>query len=125
MKKKEIRNLFLRTFRRGIYDLKIWPNIPPDVKFNSSTPGKIESTSNNEPILSNYTNQNIKPPNSVSTITTANLQPNRKQITSKPLNITWNDDSAYPMLDELSRIAKVKKEKQNTEILFISNFLFS
>jgi len=101
-----------RTFRRGIFDLKIWPNVPPDVKFNSSTPGKIESTSNNEQILSNHTNQNLKSPNSVPVITTANLQYNRKQITSKPLNITWNDDSAYPMLDELSRIAKVKKQKR-------------
>ena len=93
-----------------MYDLKIWPNIPPDVKFNSSTPGKIEATSNEEQILSNHTNQNFKsPPTSLPVITTANLQYNRKQITSKPLNITWNDDSAYPMLDELSRIAKVNE----------------
>ncbi|CAF3394201.1 unnamed protein product [Rotaria sp. Silwood1] len=97
------------TFRRGIYDLKVWPNVPPDVKFNSSTPGKVESILNNEQILSNHTNQKIKPVASVPTITTSNLQYNRKQITSKPLNITWNDDSAYPMLDELSRIAKLIK----------------
>jgi len=89
-------------------DLKIWPNVLPDVKFNSSTPGKIEATSNEQPILSNHTNQNLKSINPGPVITTANLQPNRKQITSKPLNITWNDDSAYPMLDELSRIAKVE-----------------
>jgi hypothetical protein len=94
-------------------DLKIWPNVLPDVKFNSSTPGKIESTSTEQQILSNHTNQNLKPASSVPVITTANLQPNRKQITSKPLNITWNDDSAYPMLDELSRIAKVKSNKFN------------
>ncbi|CAF3765663.1 unnamed protein product, partial [Rotaria sordida] len=97
------------TFRQGIYDLKVWPNVPPDVKFNSSTPGKIEPISNHEQILSNHTNQKIKPVASVPTITTANLQYNRKQITSKPLNITWNDDSAYPMLDELSRMAKLIK----------------
>lgn len=85
------------------------------MKFNSSTPGKIESTSNEEQILSNNTNQNIKPPiSSVPVIATANFQSNRKQITSKPLNITWNDDSAYPMLDELSRIAKVKNKKKKT-----------
>ncbi len=92
-----------------MYDLKIWPNIPPDVKFNSSTPGKIEATPNEEQILSNHTNQSFKTPTSLPVIATANLQYNRKQITSKPLNITWNDDSAYPMLDELSRIAKVNE----------------
>lgn len=95
-----------------MYDLKVWPNVPPDVKYNSTTPGKVESTSNGEQILSNNTNQNIKPPSSIPTIATANLQYNRKQITSKPLNITWNDESAYPMLDELSRIAKVKIKKK-------------
>ncbi|UJR36681.1 hypothetical protein I4U23_029398 [Adineta vaga] len=97
------------AFRQGIYDLKVWPNVPPDVKLKSSTPGKIEQISNNEQILSNHTNQTIKPVTSASVITTANLQHNRKQITSKPLNITWSDDSAYPMLDELSRIAKLIK----------------
>ncbi|CAF1257480.1 unnamed protein product [Rotaria magnacalcarata] len=97
------------TFRQGIYDLKLWPNVPPDVKFNSSTPGKIDAVSNNEQILSNNTNQKIKSIASAPVIKTSNLQYNRKQITSKPLNITWNDDSAYPMLDELSRIAKVIK----------------
>ncbi len=125
-KNKKIRNLFFRTFRRGIYDLKVWPNVPPDVKFNSSTPGKIESTSNVEQILSNHTNQTIKPlsSSSIPTITTANLQYNRKQITSKPLNITWNEDSAYPMLDELSRIAKVKKKK-NSIRAFLFFYFFS
>lgn len=98
---------FLRTFRRGNYDLKVWPNVPPDVKYQSSTPGKIESKIIEEPILSNHTNQNMRSTGTIPTISTANLQTNRKQITSKPLNITWNDDSAYPMLDELSRIAKV------------------
>ncbi len=83
-----------------MWDLKVWPNVPPDVKFNSSTPGKIESTTTEQPILSNNTNQNTKP---------ASLQPNRQQITSKPLNITWNDDTTYPILDELSRIAKVRR----------------
>jgi hypothetical protein len=96
-----------------MYDLKIWANVPPDVKFNSSTPGKIETVSNEEPVLSNHTNQSFKSPTSLPVITTANLQYNHKQITSKPFNITWNDDSAYPMLDELSRIAKVKKENEN------------
>ena len=102
-----------RTFRRGNYDLKVWPNIPPDVKYNSSTPGKIEAGIVDEPILTNHTNQTIKSISSIPTISTANLQTNRKQITSKPLNITWNDDSAYPMLDELSRIAKVKQTKNH------------
>ncbi|CAF1030237.1 unnamed protein product [Adineta ricciae] len=97
------------VFRQGIYDLKVWPNVLPDVRFKTSTPGKIEQTSNDEPILSNHTNQTIKSVSSAPVIATANLQYNRKQITSKPLNITWNDDSAYPMLDELSRIAKLIK----------------
>jgi hypothetical protein len=93
------------TFRRGIYDLKVWPNVPPDVKFNSSTPGKIESRSNEDQVLSNHTNQDIKSTSSVPAITTTNLQYNpSKKITSKPLNITWNDDSTYPVLDELSQI---------------------
>ena len=99
-----------RTFRRGNYDLKVWPNIPPDVKFHSSTPGKIELNTVEEPILSNNTNQNIRSTSSIPAISTGNRPTNRKQITSKPLNITWNDDSAYPMLDELSRIAKVNYE---------------
>ncbi|CAF4625955.1 unnamed protein product [Rotaria sp. Silwood2] len=34
------------TFRQGIYDLKVWQNVLPDVKFNSSTPGKIEAILN-------------------------------------------------------------------------------
>jgi hypothetical protein len=75
----------------------------------SSTPGNIEQVSNDEQILSNHTNQTIKSISSGPVITTANIQYNRKQLTSKPLNISWADDSAYPMLDELSRIAKVKK----------------
>jgi hypothetical protein len=32
-------------------------------------------------------------------------------MTAKPPIITWNDDSEYPMLDELNRIAKVRKRK--------------
>ncbi|CAF1247836.1 unnamed protein product [Adineta steineri] len=99
------------TFRQGIYDLKVWPNVPPDVKLKSATPGKIEQIFNEEQILSNHTNQTIKSISSSPVITTTNLQYNRKQITSKPLNITWNDDSAYPMLDELSRMAKLIKNQ--------------
>ena len=102
-----------------MWDLKIWPNVPPDVKYNSTTPGKVESTSSEQPILSNHTNQNSKPASSIPVISTANIQPNRKQITSKPLNITWNDDSAYPMLDELSRIAKVRKLNEFIFELFL------
>ena len=103
--------------------MKVWPNVPPDVKLKSSTPGNLEQVSNDEQILSNHTNQTIKPLASAPVITTANLQYNRKQIISKPLNITWNDDSAYPMLDELSRIAKVKRSKrQNICCVIQSDF---
>jgi hypothetical protein len=72
-----------RTFRRGIYDLKLWPNVPPDVKFNSTTPGKIEAMLNQEQNFNNQTNKT-------------------------PPVIKWDDESEYPMLDELSRIAKVR-----------------
>ncbi|CAF0788559.1 unnamed protein product [Adineta ricciae] len=89
------------TFRRGIYDLKLWPNVVPDVKYNSSTPGKVEPMSNQDPILVNQTNR--------TGITTSSLQNNSKQITAKPPVITMNDESEYPMLDELSRIAKLIK----------------
>ncbi|CAF1302350.1 unnamed protein product [Adineta steineri] len=89
------------TFRRGIYDLKLWPNVTPDVKFNTSTPGKIEPLSNEEQVLINHTNKNV--------ITTSNLQNNSKQSTVKSPVISWNDDSEYPMLDELNRIAKLIK----------------
>lgn len=104
------------TFRKGIYHLKIWPSIPPDVKYDSSTPGEIESIKSNEQILNNQipspppppsTSSSTTPSTTLPVISTANLQYNYKQITTKPLNITWNDDSAYPMLDELSRIAKL------------------
>ncbi|CAF3762751.1 unnamed protein product [Rotaria magnacalcarata] len=86
------------TFRRGIYDLKLWPKTPPDVRFHSSTLGKIEPTLNSEPILNNYKNK-----------IPTNLQNNSKQITTKTPVITWNDESEYPMLDELSRISKLIK----------------
>jgi len=72
-----------------VYDLKIWPNVPPDVKYNSSTMGKIEPLLNQEQILNNHTN---------------------KSITPSPV-IKWDDDSGYPMLDEMSRIAKVSRKK--------------
>ncbi len=76
--------MFLRTFRQGMYDLKLWPNVPPDVKSNSSTLGKIEAIFDQEQI------------------------PN-KNVSTKPPVIQWNDESEYPMLDELSRISKVRK----------------
>ena len=82
---------FYRTFRQGIYDLKLWPNVPPDVKYNSSTLGKIEPILNEEQILNTYTNKNVIP------------------TTAKPPVITWNDETEYPILDELNRIAKVRK----------------
>jgi hypothetical protein len=88
-----IKNSIFRTFRQGIYDLKLWPNILPDVKYNSSTLGKIEPLINQEQILNNPTNK-------TATSTT----------TIKPPVIKWNDDNEYPMLDELSRIAKVRKK---------------
>ena len=102
---------FRRTFRRGICDLKLWPNVPPDVKHNSSTPGKTDAMVTDEQTLVHQTPQNVKSTPSGPVIATANLQYNPRQITSKPLNITWNDDSAYPMLDELSRIAKVSRKE--------------
>lgn len=68
-------------------DLKIWPNVPPDVKYNSSTLGKIEPMSDQEQILSR----------------------NISSATAKPPVIQWNDDCDYPMLDELSRISKVRE----------------
>ena len=71
-------------------DLKIWPNVPPDVKYISSTLGKIEPTSDQEQILSKNT-----------TATTA-----------KPPVIQWNDGTEYPMLDELGRISKVRRRKK-------------
>ncbi|CAF0807142.1 unnamed protein product [Didymodactylos carnosus] len=84
------------TFRRGICDLKLWPNVVPDVNYESSTPGNIEHihTDYNEQILSNNTNLN------------KNIKQQQKV---KPPTITWNDESEYPMLDELSRIAKLIK----------------
>lgn len=83
-----IQNRIIRifsTFRRGMLDLKLWPNIPPDVKYNSSTLGKLEPLSYQDQILNNHTNKTI----------------------AKPPVIKWNDESEYPMLDELSRISKV------------------
>jgi hypothetical protein len=76
-----------------MYDLKIWPNIPPDVKYNSSTMGKIEPLLNQEQILNNHTNKSAIP------------------STTKLPVIKWDDESEYPMLDELSRISKVRKNK--------------
>jgi len=75
-----------------MYDLKIWPNIPPDVKYNSSTMGKIEPLLNQEQILNNHTNKSAIP------------------LTTKLPVIKWDDESEYPMLDELSRISKVRKK---------------
>ncbi len=77
-----------------MYDLKIWPNVPPDVKYNSSTMGKIEPLLNPEQILNNHTNKSITP------------------STTKLPVIKWDDDSGYPILDEMSRIAKVRRKKQ-------------
>lgn len=72
-------------------DLKIWPNVPPDVKYHSTTLGKIEPTTDQEQILSGR--------NTTTSSTTA-----------KPPVIQWNDESEYPILDELSRISKVGEE---------------
>lgn len=79
--------------------MKLWPKVAPDAKYNSSTPGKVEPMFNQDPILVNQPNK--------TGITTSSLQNNSKQITAKPPVITMNDESEYPMLDELSRIAKV------------------
>jgi hypothetical protein len=86
-----------------MYDLKLWPNVPPDVKYNSSTLGKIEPILNQEQILNNTTNKTIVSP-----------------TTNKLPVIKWNDESEYPMLDELSRISKVRKRKK--KFLFYLNF---
>ncbi len=62
----------------------------------------MEPVFNQEQIVINHANRTV--------ITTSNLQNNSKQTTTtKQPVITWNDESEYPMLDELSRIAKVRK----------------
>jgi hypothetical protein len=33
-----------RTFRKGMIDLKIWPNIEADPQTNSTTPGKTKDS---------------------------------------------------------------------------------
>lgn len=68
-------------------DLKIWPNVPPDVKYHSTTLGKIEPTADQEQIVNK----------------------NTTSTTAKPPVIQWDDESEYPMLDELSRISKVER----------------
>jgi hypothetical protein len=60
----------------------------------------MEPVFNQEQIVINHANRTV--------ITTSNLQNNSKQTTTKQPVITWNDESEYPMLDELSRIAKVR-----------------
>ena len=110
------------SYRRGIYDLKLWPNVSPDVKWNSSTPGKFESIKIHSDFNVNNQINSSKP-----VINTANLLASPQQTISKPLTIAWNDDSAYPMLDELSRIAKVCREnskKQNKIDRFSRRFVF-
>ncbi|CAF1482291.1 unnamed protein product, partial [Didymodactylos carnosus] len=84
------------TFRRGIHDLKVWPDVVPDVNYESSTPGSIERVHNdhNEQILSNNTNLN---------------KHTQQQHKVNPPKITSNDESEYPMLDQLSRLAKLVK----------------
>jgi len=61
----------------------------------------VEPVFNQEQIVINHANRTL--------ITTSNLQNNSKQTTTtKQPVITWNDESEYPILDELSRIAKVR-----------------
>lgn len=60
------------------------------------TLGKIEPISNSEQL----TNK--------SSSTTNAQNNNSKQLTAKPPVIKWDEESEYPILDELSRIAKVK-----------------
>ena len=104
------------SYRRGMYDLKLWPNVSPDVKWNSSTPGKFEAMKlNSDSTVHNQINSS-KP-----VINTAHLPGNPAQTIAKPLTIAWNDDSAYPMLDELSRIAKVRRDEPSSAS-FESNF---
>ena len=66
-------------------DLKIWPNVPPDVKYHSTTPGKIEAIAEQEQTI------------------------NRNGGLIKLPVIQWDDASEHPMLDELSRISKVRR----------------
>jgi hypothetical protein len=68
--------------------------MPPDVKYDSSTPGKLEPIHPQDQMLVSYTN---KPMNST---------PKHPYI-AKPPVIKWDDDGDYLMPDELSRIAKV------------------
>lgn len=73
--------------------------MPPDVKYDSSTPGKLEPIHPQDQILANYTN---KPVSSTSS-TPASKYPH----IAKPPVIKWDDDGDSLMRDELSRIAKV------------------
>lgn len=74
-----------RTFRQGMCDLKIWPSVPPDVKYHSTTSGKIEPITEQEQTI------------------------NRNVGSIKPPVIQWDDADEHPMLDELSRISKVRR----------------
>lgn len=76
-----------RTFRRGIFDIKIWPNVQPDVNFDSSTPGKVEHSLDDDHLIESLNGSSLNE-------------------LKKPI-IAWNDDIQSSGLDELSRIAKV------------------
>lgn len=82
---EKIIDRIFRTFRQGMCDLKIWPNTPPDVKYHSTTPGKIDPIAEHEQAS------------------------NRTTGSSKPPVIQWDDANEHPMLDELSRISKVSR----------------
>ena len=79
--------------------MKLWPNVAPDAKYDSSTPGKLEPIHPQDQILANYSN---KPTNS-NLSTPATKHP----YTATPPVIKWDDEGEYPMSDELSRISKV------------------
>jgi hypothetical protein len=91
-----------RTFRRGIYNLKLWPNVSPDVKYNSSTSGKIDPIVVQDQLLTSQTNKS-----------TMNEQLAKQSRTATPPIISWNDDADGPTLDELGRIAKVTRVFSN------------
>jgi hypothetical protein len=76
----------------------LWPNVSADVRYESTTPGKMETMFLPEPSLNATTNKTM------STAVPSNV---KQRQTALPPTIKWDDEAEYPMLDELSRIAKV------------------
>ena len=89
--------------------------MPPDVKWNSSTPGKIDPLKIQQ---NNHKDQTVTSNNCAKPIiSTLNLSQNIPTGVVKPVTMTWNDDSAYPILDELTRMAKVSLNRYESSII--------